>query len=185
VRYLPFTLPNDYWHEGKKDPVFSRVKAKNKFIYSFLGDNHLYITQDHSKFDKYFAGSQFFEKTNPYPKNKSSVIDYMKYMCENSYYNYLIYDEYREVFYRFVNLAMEVTPKDDLEKLISYPPLASIIIIDKNFRKIGELKLPQNKFLVSNAFVAKEGLYISNNHPENPQMQDNKLSFTLFELAKN
>jgi hypothetical protein len=80
---------------------------------------------------------------------------------------------------------MEVTPKDDLEKLISYPPLASIIIIDKNFRKIGELKLPQNKFLVSNAFVAKEGLYISNNHPENPQMQDNKLSFTLFELAKN
>ncbi|WP_221407741.1 DUF4221 family protein [Thermoflexibacter ruber] len=180
--YLSFTLPKDYWLEGKKDPIFSRIKAKDKFVYSFLGDNYLYVTQDHNKFDKYFAGSQFFEKMKPYPKNKGDVIDYMKYMCENSYYDYLIYDEYREVFYRFVNLGIEVTSKANLEKLVSYPPLASIIIIDKNFKKIGELKLPQNKFLISNAFVAKEGLYISNNHPENPEMQDDKLSFTLFKF---
>jgi len=105
-------------------------------------------------------------------------------MCKTSFYDYILYDEHRKVYYRFVKLGIESSPQDDLEKLSSFPPLVSIIIIDDNFRKVGEVELPKGKFLFSNAFVGEEGLYISNNHPSNPEMQDDKLSFTLFELVK-
>lgn len=185
IKYLPFTMPNDYWREGKKDPVFSRIKSGDKFVYSFLGDNHLYVTQDHQQYEKYFAGSQFFEKTKPYPKDMSGVMDYIKYTCENSYYEHILYDEYRKVYYRFAKLEEPVKKGDNLEKLSSALPLFSVIVINESFRKIGEIKLPRNKFFINNAFVTKEGLYISNNHPLNTEMQDDKLSFTLFTLSSN
>jgi hypothetical protein len=184
VRYLPLTFPKDYWVEGKKDPIFSRVKAADNYVYSFLGDNHLYVTKDHKKTEKYFAGSAFFQKVAPHPKNMNQVEDYIRFMSQNAYYDYLMYDAYREVFYRFVSLGAELKPNDNIEQIAAYPPQVSIIIIDKNFKKIGETKLPPSRFLVSNAFVSKDGLYISENHPANPQSQDNYLIFNLLTLER-
>jgi len=45
--------------------------------------------------------------------------------------------------------------------------------------------MPKNTFYEYLAFVNSDGLYISNNHPLNPNFSEDVLSFTLFELVKN
>ena len=42
-----------------------------------------------------------------------------------------------------------------------------------------------SKYFFGNFFIDKNGLYISINHPNNPEMDYKKLTFELFELVKN
>jgi hypothetical protein len=51
------------------------------------------------------------------------------------------------------------------------------LIFDENFKKLGEYDLPNNRFFVIDHFVAPDGLYISENHPENPELNEDILRF--------
>jgi Domain of unknown function (DUF4221) len=182
VAYLPFTFPKDYWRAGKLDAIYRKVKVGDQFVYAFLGDHHLYATPDHQQVAKHLAQSQFIDKLAVYPKDMD-MDSYLRYMSENSFYGPLLHDPYRKVFYRFVHLGDEVQKGEDLAKRGQFPPLVSIVVLDEGFKVLGEVKLPRRRFATNNAFVARDGLYLSDAHPDNPALKENALTFTLIKLG--
>lgn len=185
-RFLPFTYPEDYWSKGVIEPSLSRIYANGKFIYSFFGDHNLYVTEDHTSYIKYFAGSSNFSEFKYYPSIEPSVDEYVRFFSETSGYWSIMYDPFREVYYRFVVIGNEPDSGISPQEAISYAPNFSIIILNKHFEKIGEVAFKNNtKYVFNNSFVGRKGLYISNNHPDNLMNEQDYLSFTLFEFHPN
>ena len=181
--FLPFTFPKDYWNNGYHDLYYSRDLADNgMFVYSFTKDHNLYFTRDHVNVEKHMTKSKYIDKFTSKSRDEMTIEQVLKYSCENPSYGSIIYDSFRKVYYRFVFHGDEIMPNENLFKLVKNKRKISIMIIDKDFNVIGEKKLPDGRFLLTNFFVSRDGLYISNNHPDNPNIDENRLSFTLFKL---
>jgi len=104
-------------------------------------------------------------------------------MTKSPQFGKLLHDPHRKVYYWFTSLGEEAAPGADLMKLGPFLALVSIIIVGEDFAKLGEVKLPRNRFAIRNSFVAKDGLYLSDNHSLNPEAREDALSFTRLELA--
>ena len=61
----------------------------------------------------------------------------------------------------------------------------SIIVLDKDFKVIGETLFPAYIYNSNVVFVHKDGLYISVSHHKNPDFDENWLRFQRIELVKN
>ena len=183
IKRLPFTYPPDYWAEGKREPIYSRIYENGKFIYSFFGDHHIYVTTDHVSTEKYTAKSKYFKTLGVYPK-EMGMNEYLRYICEYGHYATIVFDKWREVYYRFVILPSTLQLSDDLMRKVYNPESISIIIMDEQFKIKGETKLPKNRFIPDNFFINEEGLYLSDHHIENSDVSDDHLSFTLLRLEQ-
>jgi hypothetical protein len=84
------------------------------------------------------------------------------------------------VYYRLNLLPIESPKKmpDDGTLLLGKP--VSIQIFDSLFNCIGETLLPINKVKIFDYFIASKGLYISNNHPDNPDFKEDSLNYTIY-----
>ena len=100
---------------------------------------------------------------------------------ENPLYTHVLYDKYRNVYYRFVELPYEL--QDD-ESPFEEPKGRefSVIVFDRNFQIIGETKFPGGKYFYKMSFVGRDGLYISENNLANPEFDEDKLVFACFKL---
>jgi hypothetical protein len=154
------------------------------FIYSFAISDSLYTFNPNTKERKsYFAGSSFI-KSRVLPMNKPENSHDLEYALETPYYNAIVYDRYRNVYYRFVRHSISF--KDDAgdPREFHEKPL-SIIVLDKDMNILGETALPANTFLDYIYFVTTNGLYISNGNPENPGLEEDYACFIGFELSRD
>ncbi len=101
-------------------------------------------------------------------------------------YFQLIYDPYRKIYYRQIR-----HPQKDFQKGMEIRSTAeisrpfSIMIFDHNFIKLGEVDIPNGELYYFQAwFVGPEGLYISTNNLNNPDMSEDWLSFDIFEVEE-
>ncbi len=179
-KYLPMTYPSNYLAKGPVEPTYSRIKVSNRFIYSFFGDHHLYITQDHKDVKKIWAGSRYFDEFEYKPRSLD-MQSYLKYMCETPYYIGIIYDPYRQVYYRITSLGNEVETDDNLALISRFVPNASVIVLDSGLQKIGEPRLPYGQFNPNSYFVAKDGLYLNENSPLNKNYNEDYIVFRLLQ----
>ncbi|WP_293740564.1 DUF4221 family protein [uncultured Parabacteroides sp.] len=162
---------------------FSRCFNNKNFIYSFYYDEDLYI-QDNTqqKLTKKKAKSSFIEKVVvPDDYGKTTL----KEMCEIPNYGNILYDPYRDVYYRIAYPATEIDKQIKPLELMDFGRKKfSIIILDHDLNVIGETLLPENTYNSSLIFIRKDGLYISNSHYLNSNYDDDILSFSKFELKK-
>ena len=181
-----FHLPEEY--DGFHNTyyiTFSRdIDAAGNFVYSFPMCHDLYIKSPQGKVRKVAASSPYALGTTI---RKNTIIndntDEIKADIEGYKYRFIVYDPYRSVYYRFVTHPMSyLDPATGLPRRRDEKPF-SIIILDKNFNKIGERVFPAKQYLIDNYFLNSRGLWISNNHPANPEMEEDYLSFTLLKLA--
>ena len=110
-----------------------------------------------------------------------SYINAIIKLNENPRYWHIMYDKYRNVYYRFAEmpykLASNESPYDEPKG-----KEFSVIVLNADFEIIGETKFPGKKYFYKKSFVGREGLYISENNLENPQFDENKLVFTCFKI---
>lgn len=165
---------------------FSREFDGNNFVYSFFSDPYIYVTKDHIQVDKYYAPSRYIKEIK-YVKYKSmpSIEKLSRDFAESSSYHNLVYDSYRKLYYRFVKLSDNYEKGDDLKRLVKYSQNFSIIILNKDFKVIGESKLPSKTYEYTNFFVAEDGLYLSINHIDNPNLNIDHLQFELIKVQHN
>lgn len=188
VTPLPFDYPEYPGSDIKLkkyglETAFSRCFDGEHFVYSFYYDENIYIaTPEHDTIRKIPVRSKYFNKVTLPNELTASPEDF----CENSWYGNLLYDPYREVYYRIA------FPKTDLDKGVNPIELArfgrknfSIIILNKDFEIIGETKFPDYTFNSNIMFIQKDGLYISDSHYLNPQFNDDILSFKCFSLIES
>jgi hypothetical protein len=127
--------------------------------------------------ERHYAGSQYFHKIPDWSTPDSNEDE--RFYIESDSYREILFDPWRLLYYRFA--YRKVNYYDHQNKRVDWNyKIPSIIILDQDFKKIGECDLSVNTYYTRNTFVGPEGLYISINHNENKNADENKLSFQLF-----
>jgi hypothetical protein len=181
---LPHFFPNDYWKDGIKHYEFSVASSPTRSVYSFFGDHNLYYSDTFdSPLKKKIAASKFIkEDIEKIPLDGPSS-NRGRYFAGSSHYGSLIYDKFRNVYYRFCYPKVELEEEADLRKIIQFPRSFSVMILNKDLNIIGETLFEKNiEFVPKNVFVSREGLNISINNPENPENEEDYFTFKLFTI---
>lgn len=161
----------------------SRIKGSGDFlVYSYGIDKNLHTVSSDGEHNQFEAKSDYInEDIQPLALNGNMN----EYFMENGIYGMIMYDQYREVYYRVAGLKTSYfgasnKPKSDFDKPYS------IIILDKNFKKMGEKILrPVHNYLVKDWFICKEGLCISSSNQFNKEINEDLMQFNLLKLKKN
>lgn len=167
---------------GTNDTRCSRIFDGNSFIYSFYVDDEILVTSiDHKEFKKIKAESQHIHSSIDKQKKGS---DGPKSNLEVARYGDLIHDKYRNVYYRFAYHKVELDHKTNWRgKAVYGRKKFSVIILDQNFKVIGETLFPESIYNSYVSFVNEEGLYISRDYQIGTGNQsEDFLSFELFKL---
>lgn len=180
---LPQHYPADYLSNGFKRFEFSSAQGNGKIVYSFFGDHHLYWAEDYgSSLEKVEGKSSYLKDVLPLFPIEGTFLESQKYSTASARYENLIYDVYREVFYRFAYPELEVNTEEELRALRSNPGPFVVMVFDQDLKLLGEKYFEGGKYLPMNAFVGKKGLYISTNNPDNSENKENQMEFEVFEI---
>lgn len=176
------TYPKDYWAEGKTHFEYSFIPiSDNRICYSFFADHRLFIHHDEGV--RINEGQSRFlnEKFDKIPL-QGDRNDRRTYMATTQHYGNLFYDEYRKLIYRFAIPKIEIESADDITKAARNKNTFAIQIFDEKGKFLSEQLFSNSNYLIANCFVGKDGLYVSINHPDNPDIQEDKMIFELFRI---
>lgn len=186
IKALPFIYP-DYPGSDVKikkfgmEDSFSRSYDGHRFLYSFLYDENIYVANPaHDSVYKVPVKSKFFDNVQLPDELTAQAIDF----CKNAMYGNLLYDPYREVYYRIAFPPTEVEKNIKPMELIEYGRKNfSIILLNKDLQIIGETLFPDYTYNPKQMMILADGLYISDSHYMNPRFSDDLLSFVRFDLT--
>ncbi|MCO6175079.1 DUF4221 domain-containing protein [Flavobacterium sp. NRK F10] len=176
IEDLHFYYPKEYLSSKVFNPEFSYCYDGKNILYSPLNSDELWVTDlDHKNFKKVNAKSDYFREFRPYEKQPQSMQEAIFNYCFYSYYTFIAFDKYRNVYYRFFIPGIDIDMDNKtLVQQKETPQKMSIIILDKDLNKIGET-LFENQNLQSSYFITPDGLYIE-------VKNDDKTLFTKLEL---
>ena len=180
--YLDVKYPTSYadhtWGVTHAIPCRIYDSENERFIYSYGIDPYLYVFDSNGELvSKHNAPSKHIDAIDPLDDPSAAKDENLNYLLDEPYYGDIFYDQYRKVYYRIAK-----HPVKRPERIWENKPI-SIIILDENFRKIGEKDLePLTEYYARDFFISEDGFYISNNHPLNENMNEDLMLFTKFEL---
>ncbi len=154
--------------------------STNKFTYSFPLCEYL-IETDHAGYLKsHLAKSNFFSADAWQRKDlvehntKISSRDLLRNYMKTPTYKYLIFDSYRNTYYRIAEI-----PQQELQTKDNYPvKYQSVLILNEQFQKIGEHYLDINS-KPSPYFLTNDGIYFHTN-----PLKESLLTFRKLVLKK-
>ena len=161
--------------------VYDYNYKSNRLICSFLGFDSLMVTDDMKNIRWFDGKSRYLKRMRPVLREGVDGFAGLIKEKEAASYSHIMYDKYRDIYYRFAEMPCELGPNEYVyndQKAREF----SVIIFDKDFRIIGETKFPGNKYFYKMSFVGRDGLYISENNEANPEFDENKLVFACFGL---
>jgi hypothetical protein len=168
------------WGENYFREVFWCMNPANKsFVVSFPNDHYIYQT-DLKQVNKIYAGSMYAGdiKSLDSPTFIQSKSRRLSHYFENYSYNTVIYDKYRNVYYRMVE-----HPWKDYDTSKDWRPWlkqVSIIILDENFNLMGETLLDMEYRFVALKFMVSEDGLLLYKQTDN----DDEWVYDLFTLTK-
>lgn len=186
IKALPFVYP-DYPGSSVKlkryglEGSYSRSFDGERFVYSFIYDESVYVANiAHDSIRKVPVKSEYIDQIQLPDELTAQAIDF----CQNALYGNLIYDPYREVFYRIAYPATTIEKGVRAMELSEYGRKNfSIIILDKELNKLGETLFPDYTYNSRQLLVLPDGLYLCNSHFMNPDFNDDILSFVRYDLV--
>ena len=188
VKWVPIFYPPIFKEEyenidGGYGFSYDYNYKENRLICGFFGYDSLMVTDDLKHIRWYNAKSRYLKSMRPKLGNAMAGINSIIEFCETPKYWHIMYDKYRDVYYRFAEMPYKLAPNEspyDEPKGKEF----SVIVLNEDFEIIGETKFPGKKYFYKMSFVGREGLYISENNLENPQFDENKLVLTGFKIKK-
>ncbi len=165
---------------------FGKTLNKNKeIVISYPVNDSLFVYQE-GRLRKRVPGKSpslsagdFPPFDNAYRGNTEYTIKYANTLGS---YSTIVYDPYRDCYYRLVLHAQSFTNKDGSTNFYEDRPW-SLQIFDADLRLIGEQDFPPRRYAFSDLLVVKDGLLIGNLQPGKSAKQS--LSFTLFTLKRS
>jgi len=183
-QFFPITPPEDYFEKGTFPiELYSIAFDGEKVVWSFSYDHSLYFSKDLRQAKSASAKSRFIDDFVPIDNYLTSPYFYY---AETPQYCSILYDPYREVFYRFAKHALTPDQLKETGEMQGYnfPPRFSVLILDKDLHVLGETPFFGNNYNMFNSFVGRKGLYISTANPLRTDFSEDFLRFELFELIK-
>jgi hypothetical protein len=186
VRMLPLGFPKDYLSEGSKQLEYSIVNRNGKKFVSFMGDHRLYFSGQNSQdWQSVEAKSQFLDEQMPTIPRDVDSRGMSEYAFAKSRYESLVYDSFRQVFYRFAYPTVLIETDEELRALRNSPSAFVVMVFDEELNLLTETKFEAGTYFPTNFFVSEKGLYISLSHPENPDIKEDEMAFELIKLEGN
>lgn len=183
TRMLPQGFPTDYLASGSKQLEFSVVNRPDRSVVSFMGDHRVYqSTPESPAWEAKEAPSQFLDATMPTLPKGVDGRGFNEYALAKSRYESLVFDPFRRVYYRFAFPTVEIKTDEELMALRTSPGAFVVMVLDEELNVLTERKFDAGTYLPSNFFVGEKGLYLSINHPDNPENKEDKLAFELIQL---
>ncbi|MDT0677323.1 DUF4221 family protein [Autumnicola musiva] len=181
--HYPEYFTQNCWSEHQFPPSFTK-NSKNQLVFSFQTGSPLYIydvAKDSVIEKRNTAESSHVSEIIPYKDcDFQDVTKYFKYLKSTARYRSIIYDEYRNIYYRLVSLPTEEN-RDGQRNHDILAPL-SIMVLDENLNKIMEKRLPNKTYDPNDFFITESGLWISTNNEGSDFFNENTLSYALFEF---
>ena len=167
------------WGRGLFSWVYGEYNSNTKrYIFSFPADHYIYVMDSSfSHIDKYYCGSTLIESTQYLRTPKRipvSSYNETRHFVETDSYSRIVYDSYNNVYYRFAEL------KSKYEGVLGWKKDISVIIMDENFRVIGETYIGK----LSSSF--RYGIFVNENglHLPKDEKDENVLVFHIYKLSK-
>lgn len=152
---------------------FAYNKQQQRFVYNFSNLEHLYVLDhDFNLVDSVLIKSKYFlgapdklHGSELYRKFLRGInINPEKYelrALSRHYYSLILYDQYRNVYYRLVGFPI---PEDDVQSRDfdrKYRRQFSIMVLDEQFNILSEHLLPRFEYLLPQSiFISEEGVNI-------------------------
>lgn len=164
---------------------YSRTFNGENFVYSFGRIEDLYIQDSSGNFIIKDSKSRFQKKNLDWINNPTDpIIKQRSNSVKNPRYLSIIYDKYRNCYYRFFKPGYNIKKSEDLELFSDYPYQFSIIILDESFNVKGETLMLPEKYDPFMFFIAQDGLYIAL-HCNHPEYNPDSLTFERFDLEES
>jgi hypothetical protein len=182
VQWMPIYRPENIWSEGRHDENFSWTDRYDSIIVAPYTDHRLWIISKSKntlidyKAVKSTSVNNFHELSQKAFGGDEGIIEELK----NDRYEIVIYDKYRDVFYRFFFLGVDsneynITPRG----LFGNRPKVGIMVISSNLDLIGEHLFETHQIQPWNYFVGRKGLYVSTNNPNRDDFDENVLRYDI------
>jgi hypothetical protein len=171
---LNIGFPKDYWKDNFYPAFYGFFIENGCFYINYMYDNKVLFSNDSKSWVSTEVPSKYVNIKKVIPRGNGSSARFIR----------LIFDPFRDVFYRFVMHEQGKIENRVHRDLIRYPQRFSIIILDNDLNIIGETIFPPDTYDPHGFFITKEGLYLSRSNPFNPDYNVDFLEFQLFNLVK-
>ena len=143
-------------------------------------------TSAHGQIEKKKAKSKYLDNVTVFRSNEEDFQRMVKAQCEHASYGKIVYDKYRDVYYRFAYPPCDASDYsgDYVELLRSGRKSFAILILDNQLNVVGETSFPAYTYNSNLSFILEDGLYVSLNHIKNPDYSDDILRFQKLELKE-
>ncbi|GMQ26295.1 hypothetical protein Aoki45_29770 [Algoriphagus sp. oki45] len=183
TEYFAHLYPNDYLTSGLKSVDFSRAQGKNQIVYSLVGDHRVFVASSfEEEWKSVIAKSQFLDEALPSFNADAVYEEFQSYAFSSSRYGSILFDPYREVYYRIAFPTLSEASIADIRSLGNALGPFVVMVLDSDLKVITEKKFESGKYHPDNVFVGKKGLYLSLQHPNNPENREEEMQFELIEL---
>lgn len=185
-KLFPFTYPDELLGKDISGLHICRVLGYNNcYVYSFNMIDGLFISNENLSFEKIPLETNYKLKLiENHWEYMADMIAGMRYNLAHDEIEDICFDKFRECYYLIVRKRDE-NPQNNIDYRATFLyPDCFIIILDKNLKFMGEVNLPDNTYSFKMTFVAPKGLYISEDHINNPSYNEDYLRFRLLTLEK-
>lgn len=150
------------YYKNNSNYVYSPVRTVGenaKLIYSFDDIEDIFIYDIHSgKYETKKLEVPFFKKNQVFDQSKSTDFNYIsKYYTENDRFVNMIYDKYRNLYYRILSKSIKYENNDGTINRAQDKPF-SILIYDNHFNFIKEITFPSRKYNFTTIYVTKDNV---------------------------
>lgn len=161
---------------------FITLNNDNDIIISYEIEDSIYVITNEFLEYKYYSKSNFIDSFKVFNQSKWYNKKYNNsYHIEAPTYGQVIYDKYRNIYYRIVKHGQDEVNKDG-SKNDYFDRSWSIIVLDSNFKIIKEIYMQPKNYRFTDLVLTRDGLLISDNHENNPKFNPNLLSFIVLNI---
>ncbi|WP_186756032.1 DUF4221 family protein [Echinicola salinicaeni] len=160
---------------------YSRIiDEKGNWIYSFAGSDSLFIYDNNYKLNsKVLAKSKEIEEIpsfEVYPGKLNS----MQMCIEYGSYGRVLYDKFKNLYYRIVRLPRGYDPKGDYDINALAKSAFSIIKFDGEFNRLSETVFEKEIYDLNCVFITKKGLNIPRTNYWNEDLAEDMVTIDVF-----
>ncbi len=176
-------FPTNYQNGSTYNNYFfyNCLNASGEIVYSYSANDSVYIYSATNELIKqHEAKSKHSKIFTEYDLSKINDINYARqYALCNGFYESIIFDKFRNVYYRVYKKSVPYLNNDGKIRSGSEIPW-SLIVLDDAFNKLGEIEFNPAKYSPSYIIPSEQGVYIG--HPYEVNIKNRQLSLTLLKF---
>lgn len=161
------SLNAGYWPEDYREGASFRdfypqhcVNGRKQIVFGFAASDSLFVMENGKITASYLCKSKYMTERHPYPDDSIGHFSFLnRYEINEPRYLSLVYDPFRNCYYRLVHHAMRFENENGMTVNSFLDKPWSLMVLDENFRIIGEKQMDAERFLPA-VFPVSDGLLV-------------------------